>query len=78
MVTVDGRTGFHTRCSVEEMEGVARAVDDTGDVTAGDPDTVLDHEPDRTRFPAPALPGLRTGAREVLGGCGWRRPTDPT
>ncbi|WP_237561598.1 NADH-ubiquinone oxidoreductase-F iron-sulfur binding region domain-containing protein [Halorubrum halophilum] len=77
MVTLDGQTGFHTGCSLERIEAIVRAFEETGDVTAADPDAVVDHGPGQTTFPTPELSGLRTGVREILDGCGWRRPTDP-
>ncbi|PHQ37399.1 NADP oxidoreductase [Halorubrum persicum] len=77
MVTLGGRTAFHARCPTDRIDEIATRVGDAGDVTAGDPDDVRDHEPGRSRLPTPDLPGLRTGVRDALGACGWRRPTDP-
>ncbi|ESP88781.1 NADH-ubiquinone oxidoreductase-F iron-sulfur binding region domain-containing protein [Candidatus Halobonum tyrrellensis] len=74
-VTRGGRTAFHARCSVDRLEGVVAAAEEADDVTAGDPDAVVDHDPDATRLPAVDLPGLSAGRRDVLGACGWRRPT---
>jgi NADH-quinone oxidoreductase subunit F len=76
-VTLAGRTAFHARCSAEEAESIASSVDETGDVTAATPDAVVDHDPNATRLPTPQLSGLSTGVRDVLGACGWRRPTEP-
>jgi NADH-quinone oxidoreductase subunit F len=73
-VTRGGRTAFYARCSPARVDEIVSSVDDGDDV---DPDAVVEHDPETTRLPAPDLPGLRTGARAVLGACGWRRPTDP-
>lgn len=75
-VTAAGRTAFHLQCSSERLAEVVSHVDET-DVTAADPDAVVDHDPETTRFPVPDVAGLHAGVRDVLGACGWRRPTDP-
>lgn len=75
-VTKGGRTAFHLRCSSERLAEIVSRVDEAG-VTAADPDDVVDHDPETTRLPLPNVPGLRTGVRDVLGACGWRRPTEP-
>lgn len=73
-VTRGRRTAFYTRCSPERVAEIVSSVDD-GEV--GDPDAVVDHDPETTRLPVPDLPGLWTGTRTVLGACGWRRPASP-
>lgn len=76
-VTDGGRTAVHTNCTGEDVADIAAAVSREG-LPADGADAVLDHEPDTTEFPAPIpeLPGFEHG-RQVLAGCGWRRPTDP-
>lgn len=76
-VTRGDQTAFYLQCSSERVAEVVSSVDETDDIAASDPDTVVDHQPDRTRFPSTRLPGLSTGVRGVLGACGWRRPTSP-
>jgi NADH-quinone oxidoreductase subunit F len=75
-VTDGGRTALYPRCSAERVAGLVASVEADG-IAAADPATVVEHEPGATRLPAADLPGLRAGVREVLGACGWRRPTDP-
>lgn len=89
-VTKAGRTAFYTQCSPERIQEIVAVVedtvggrDDTADSTkpiinglAEPPDTVVDHDPATTRLPVPPFNGLDTGVRTVLGGCGWRRPTN--
>lgn len=77
MVTRDGRTAFHTECSPERFAAVLAETDGGTDVTAGNPVTVTDHDPEVAHLPGAQLAGLDTGTRRVLGGCGWRRPTNP-
>jgi NADH-quinone oxidoreductase subunit F len=71
--TQDGQTAFFTECSPERIEKIV----ETGDGQGVNPDAIVDHDPATTRLPVPQLPGLDTGVRDVLGGCGWRRPTNP-
>jgi NADH-quinone oxidoreductase subunit F len=74
-VTRDGRTAYHLGCSPARAEEVVSAVASADDPTAGDPDAVVDHDPETTRLPVPDGTGLGVGVRRVLGACGWRRPT---
>lgn len=76
MVTLGGKTAFHTQCQPERIEEIVSSVGETDDVTTADPEAVVDHEPNKARFPTPQLSGLNAGVRDVLGACGWRRPTD--
>jgi NADH-quinone oxidoreductase subunit F len=77
-MTHDGRTAFYSRCSTERAADlVSRAAADP-DGVAADADAVVDHDPSATTLPTPDLPGLGAGVRDVLGACGWRRPTNPT
>jgi NADH-quinone oxidoreductase subunit F len=75
LVTRDGETTFYTRCSPERADEIVSNADSGGVV--GDPDAVVEHDPQTDRLPIPQLPGLETDERHVLGGCGWRRPTNP-
>jgi NADH-quinone oxidoreductase subunit F len=78
-VTDDDETALHADCSPAAGESIA--ADATAGTAAGDgdPDAVVQHAPDASRFPATGsqLPGLETGDRVVLGGCGWRDPVNP-
>lgn len=83
-VTQAGETAFYTRCSPDAAAEIVESVDDAADgvaATAGrtqpEPDAVVDHDPTLAWLPTAQLPGLGTGVRAVLGGCGWRRPTNP-
>ncbi|WP_135305590.1 NADH-ubiquinone oxidoreductase-F iron-sulfur binding region domain-containing protein [Haloarcula amylovorans] len=78
MVTHSGRTAFHTQCSPERADEITEQIDETDDETQGTPDAVAEHDPETTRLPIPELPGLDAGVRNVLSGCGWRRPTNPS
>jgi NADH-quinone oxidoreductase subunit F len=75
-VTREGRTAFHAAPSVERLEDIAAALADGG-IGVEQADAVVDHDPGSTTLPAPSLGGLDVGRRRVLGGAGWRRPTDP-
>ncbi|WP_231587840.1 NADP oxidoreductase [Halostagnicola sp. A56] len=77
VATRAGTTAFYERCSAERLEAVVSSVDETGDIAAAEPDAVVEHEQNPSSLPDAQLPGLRTGDRDVLGACGWRRPTDP-
>lgn len=72
LVTHGGRTGVYSRCSPAEVERITAACLDGPDVAAADPTAVVEHDPD-----ADALSGLGEDGetRELLGACGWRRPT---
>jgi NADH-quinone oxidoreductase subunit F len=76
-VTRAGETAFYTQCSPERVAEIVDSTDDTDNETPIEPDAVVDHDPATTRLPTPELPGFGTGVRTVLGGCGWRRPTNP-
>ena len=83
-VTGAGETAFYTQCSPADVEALLDALEAAdGSVAAAidgatrRPEAVVDHEPTITRLPATEIPGLETGTRSVLGGCGWRRPTNP-
>lgn len=76
MVTREGRTAFHARCSPERMDEIASVLAD-GHSLADTADAVVEHDPERETLPTPELSGLDAGVRRVLGGCGWRRPTNP-
>lgn len=76
MVTRDGRTAFHARCSPERVDAIASELTDEHSL-ADTADAVVEHDPGTTTLPAPELSGLDAGVRRVLGGCGWRRPTNP-
>lgn len=58
------------QCSPERVAEIVNG-------TTAEPETLVDHDPLATGLPVPQLPGLDTGVRTVLGGCGWRRPTHP-
>lgn len=77
VATRAGTTAFYERCSAERLEAVVSSVDETGDVASAEPDAVVEHEQNPSNLPSAQLPGLRAGDRDVLGACGWRRPTDP-
>lgn len=74
-VTNEGRTAFHTRCSPERVAELCVRADSPEAAQSGEPDAVVEHDPETNRLPVPALPGLGAGERTVLGACGWRRPT---
>ncbi|MFD1641944.1 NADH-ubiquinone oxidoreductase-F iron-sulfur binding region domain-containing protein [Halohasta litorea] len=83
-VTHAGATSFYTRCSPDAVAEIVERVDDTadgvaapGDRTQPEPEAVVGHDPTTARLPIPPLAGFDTGVRTVLGGCGWRRPTNP-
>lgn len=76
MVTREGRTAFHARCSPERVDAIASELTDEHSL-ADTADAVVEHDPGTTTLPTPALSGLDAGVRRVLGGCGWRRPTNP-
>ena len=83
-VTQAGETALYTQCSPGDLEEIIDVLEDAGgdlddavDRATRRPETVVDHEPTTTRLPAAGVPGLETGTRSVLGGCGWRRPTNP-
>ncbi|WP_253736659.1 NADH-ubiquinone oxidoreductase-F iron-sulfur binding region domain-containing protein [Halohasta salina] len=83
-VTQAGETALYTQCSPADVEAIIDAleaaggdVDDAADRAKKTPEAVVDHEPTATRLPTAGVPGLDTRARSVLGGCGWRRPTNP-
>jgi NADH-quinone oxidoreductase subunit F len=75
-ITRDGRTAAFARCSEERVADLAARLPDTVDSVAGEADATTDHDATTTRLPASVVPGLDAGARHVLGGCGWRRPTN--
>ena len=84
MVTERGSTALYAGCSPDRIRTIVErtvAEQRRPDHTAGDdeqaPDIVVEHDPATTRLPEAAVTGLDTGVREVLGGCGWRRPTEP-
>jgi NADH-quinone oxidoreductase subunit F len=83
-VTQAGETALYTQCSPSDLEEIIDVLEDAGgdlddavDRATRRPETVVDHEPTATRLPTAGVPGLDTGTRSVLGGCGWRRPTEP-
>lgn len=76
-VSHEGRTAFHARCSPERVRQISSACLDGPDVTAADPDGVVEHEPATPNQPLRELAGLEAATFDVLGGCGWRRPTSP-
>lgn len=75
-VTEGGETAFHLGCSTATAERIVSSIEDGGGVRATDPDAVAEHDPGTTRLPSVDLPGLDLGERRVLGGAGWRRPTE--
>lgn len=77
MLTDGGRTAFYTQCSPERASDVASRVGETDEFAVGEPDAVVDHDPDTTRLPVARVAGAGGGVRDVLGGCGWHRPTAP-
>jgi NADH-quinone oxidoreductase subunit F len=76
-VTNGGETAFHPDCSTATLDTIVAGVTDGPNVRAGSPATVVEHDPESTRLPPVDLQGLDTGNRRLLGGAGWRRPTDP-
>ncbi|ERG96130.1 NADH-ubiquinone oxidoreductase-F iron-sulfur binding region domain-containing protein [Haloquadratum walsbyi] len=76
MATVDGTTAFYLACSSDRLETAVHRIDETGDVTAADPATVVDHDPELPEMPVVDLDALDNGIRRVLAGCGWRRPAN--
>ena len=70
LVTEGGETAYYTACSADRIDAII-------DGTAGDPDAVVEHDPETASLPAAPLSGLEAGRRRVLAGCGWRRPTSP-
>ncbi|WP_254274530.1 NADH-ubiquinone oxidoreductase-F iron-sulfur binding region domain-containing protein [Haloarcula marina] len=76
-VTDGDETAFHTACSTAEMDTIVASVAAGSDVRAAEPDAVAEHDPDTARFPAVDLSGLGGDRRRMLGGAGWRRPTNP-
>ncbi|MFD1632790.1 NADH-ubiquinone oxidoreductase-F iron-sulfur binding region domain-containing protein (plasmid) [Haloplanus ruber] len=77
MVTRNGTTSFYPQCSSAKLEDIVSAVNETGDVTAAEPDATVDHDPETSQLPVPEGIGLEPGVRDVTGACGWRRPTSP-
>jgi len=79
MATESGETAYYTQCDETRIETVVSRVGETGDVTAADPDAVVEHDPAVTHLPTAEAAGIGTDARArgILGGCGWRRPTVP-
>ena len=82
-VTQAGETALYTQCSPDDLEEIIDALEDAGgdvddavDRAVRRPEAVVDHE-QTTRLPTAEVPGLDTRTRTVLGGCGWRRPTNP-
>lgn len=73
-VTREGRTTAHTNCSPDDLSALASGLDDG--LPTGAADAVVEHDPAAASFPRVDVPGLDT-ERRVLGGCGWRHPTDP-
>ncbi|MBV0925984.1 NADH dehydrogenase FAD-containing subunit [Halomicroarcula limicola] len=78
MATRRGRTAFYTRCSPERIEEIIERAGESDGGPPGTPDAVAEHDPEATRLPVPEASGLSTGVRDVLGGCGWRRPASPS
>lgn len=76
--TAAGRTAFYADCSPERAASVADELTERPIDDAGDPDAVVEHDPDADALPVPDLAGLGVGRRRVLAGCGWRRPTAPS
>jgi NADH-quinone oxidoreductase subunit F len=76
-VTRGGRTAFHAGCTPERAADLGERRSEGFDAVASGADAVVEHDPEATRLPRPDLPGLDVGTRTVLGGCGWRRPTEP-
>jgi len=77
MVTVNGETAFHADCSTAELETIVASVSEGSDIRVAGPDAIAEHGPEPTELPAVDLAGLSVGSRRVLGGAGWRRPTEP-
>jgi len=75
-VTEGGETAFHVNCSTAQVERLVASIDEGGGLRAGGPDAVAEHDPESPRLPSVNLPGLGVGHRRVLGGAGWRRPTE--
>jgi len=73
LVTHGGQTGLYTQPSPERLERIVEACLDGPDVAAAEPAAVVEHDPETDAFP---LPDGFVGASEVLGACGWRRPTN--
>lgn len=74
--TVAGETAFHAACSAAEASAVATDVAE-GRLRREECTAIVEHDPDVDRLPTPAGSGLDVGIRRVLGGAGWRRPTEP-
>jgi len=78
LVTSDGQTAVYARCPPHRAEDIAGRCLGAADQTAADPDAVVDHDPRAVDLPVGILGTHAAGTRRVLGGCGWRRPTEPT
>jgi len=74
-VTQGGRTAFYLRCDEDRLAAIDAGPADGPGSNPGQADAVVDHEPSPTGLPG--LPGVDGSVRQVLGGCGWRRPTNP-
>ena len=75
LLTADGRTAFHARCSPDEIPDLARTADD-GRLGEEDADAVVDHDDGRQTLPLPEEGPLSLGRRRVLSRCGWIDPVD--
>ena len=80
--TEGGETAAYAACDAARIDAIIE--DDAGEPDAlaehdavVESGAVVEHASEATDLPALQLPGLATGRRRVLGGCGWRRPTEP-
>ncbi|PSQ17067.1 NADH dehydrogenase FAD-containing subunit [Halobacteriales archaeon QS_8_69_26] len=71
LATVEGRTAFHPRCSLDRAREVVAAVE-ASDLPDGP--HVVASDPGTARFPRPGSGPLSVGTRHALAGAGWLRP----
>jgi NADH-quinone oxidoreductase subunit F len=74
--TCDGRTALYPACPPERAADVAATLA-SGTLAEKPAAAVVSHDADARTLPRHALAGLDLGERRVLGGAGWRRPTNP-
>lgn len=75
--TIDGQTAFYPSCSRDELADIAASLAE-GTLPTDSSSAIVEHDPDTATMPAVGFAGFDVGARRVLAGAGWRRPTAPT
>ncbi|MDT3435857.1 NADH-ubiquinone oxidoreductase-F iron-sulfur binding region domain-containing protein [Haloarcula sp. 1CSR25-25] len=76
MVTMGGRTAFHSDPSPAAVRGLVDELE-AGTVPTADADAVVEHDPETASLPVPEEGPLSVGRRSVLGPCGWVAPLEP-